>query len=103
VRKRGAISGSTLRAAVEMGEENAFFARGRWRGLEDTMDWSVRIGEEARVDCIAGGFVIVGLLSSDGGAFNGLLKGDRKGFASVRDATLILRRLAAGVDMLGTC
>lgn len=37
------------------------------------------------------------------GDLKGVLKGDRNGFERVWDATSILRRLAAGVDILTVC
>jgi len=104
------MSGSALSAAVWIGDENVFLARGGRLGVADGSDGAGKLGVlevlESRIFVVFGarGVLLGGAadtLSWDSVAFTGdFLNGERNGFASVWDALSILRRLAAGVYIL---
>lgn len=110
MRSNAAISGSALSAAAETGDEKVLLARGARFGVVESegagipgVSWE---GRGAGPDVLRGvevlDWVFAGgkALMAD---FKGVLKGERKGLESVWDAESILRRLAAGEDILILC
>jgi hypothetical protein len=105
------MSGSALSAAVKTGDEKVFFCRGVDVGAEEVVG-AGRLGVFVASESIEIGVLAVealllcegvAVLSFEGMGFNGDLNGERKGLESVCDAASILRRLAAGVDILALC
>ena len=93
MRRRGAISGSALSAAVETGDEKAFFGRPDVGiGVADARAGGGRSGvfvasKGLRIGGVEAEVLCEGLWSLEGAAFNGdlngVLNGERKGFESV--------------------
>lgn len=106
MRSNGATSGSAFSAAAATGEENVFFGRGARFVVNGAGRRGVFAELESREFVVldARGTDVATLLSSDGvallGDFKGVLNGERNGLERVWEAVSILRRFAAGVDML---